>query len=165
MEGQSATNDKELQFSCYSGSMLLSFCAVESFMNSIAFLMSRDQKYKEFIYPEYDQLKHFWDRMGMVCKVIGIAIDKSSGIFQVIDQMRGWRNSLVHSSPYSIEITEIVSTKHSRKLHRKYEYREYSKSVRLERAKKFYLTTGDLIKQIQKVAGFNPRAMCSYKQV
>jgi len=34
MSGQAARNNPEQQFSFYTGSMLLSFCAVESYMNS-----------------------------------------------------------------------------------------------------------------------------------
>lgn len=165
MSGQAARNNPEQQFSCYTGSMLLSFCAVESYMNSIAFTMSRDGKYKEFSYSEYNELIRFWDRLEELCQKLEIAINKSSGTFQVIEQMRGWRNSLVHSIPYSIETTEIVETKESRKLHKKYEDRAYTKSVSLKNVKKFYQSAIEVIEMIKSASGIDPRAMCSYRQI
>lgn len=165
MLGQEAMKNPEQQFSCYTGSMLLSFCAVESYMNSIAFAMSRDGKYKEFSYSEYNELIRFWERLEELCQKLEIAINKSSGTFQVIEQMRGWRNSLVHSTPYSIETTEIVETKESRKLHKKYEHRAYTKSVSLKNVKKFYQSALEVIETIKSASGIDPRAMCSYGQI
>jgi len=163
MQGQTTPDNTKLEFSNFTGSMLLSFSAIESFINSVAFLMPRGDKYKEFNYSEYKELQRFWDKLDLVCENLGIEVDKSKGTFQVIEQMRGWRNSLVHSSPYSIEITEITETKDSRNLHKSYEHREYPRSVIVDKAIKFYNSARELITLIEKSSGIEPRTMCSYK--
>jgi len=161
--GRVSKDNNELRFSCLTGSMLLSFSAIESHINSISFAMSRDNKFKDFNYTEYQELFRFWDRLELVGVALNLEMDKSNGLFQVVEQMRGWRNSLTHSTPYSIEITEIVETSDSRKLHKSYEHREYAKSVNVEKATKFYNTSIELINLFEKESGLQPRSMCSYK--
>ena len=163
MAGQVAKNSNEMQFSCFTGAMLLSFCAVESFMNSTAFSMSRDKKYENFEYSEYNRRRRFWDRLEMICGELEIPINKAKGIFHTIEEMRKWRNSLVHTSPYSIELTTIVDTKDSKELHRKFKNKEYTKSMEVKLAKKYYKSALDFVDLIKNASGFEPRAMCSYK--
>ena len=163
MQGQAANNNSQLQFSCLTGAMLLSFSAIESYMNSAAFVMSRDHKLKKFSYSGYKKLIRFWDKLELICKSLDIEVDKSKGTFQVIEQMRGWRNSLVHSSPYSLEITEITERRESRNLHKSYEHREYTRSVSVDNANKFNETAINLVDLIKKASGLEPHSTCSYK--
>lgn len=165
MAGQAASKDKKLEFSSFTGSMVLSFCAIESFMNSVAFSMPSNERYKDFDYKAYRKLNSFWDKLKKICNALDIAIDQSTGVFKVIEEMRIWRNSLVHFSPYSIETTEIQDTQDSRELHTEFRYKEYTKSVSTENAKTFYSRAYDFIDLVQKKSGLNPRAMCSYKVV
>ena len=143
--------------------MLLSFCAIESYITSIAFSMSRDERYKGFNYRQYKKQNKFWDKIEMICNSLGINIDQSSEPFKTIEAMRKWRNSLVHASPYSIETVQIVETKDSRELHDKLTDHPYTKTVRIDDAKAFYHATIDLIQLVKKASGLEPRAMCSYK--
>ena len=163
MAGQAASKDKKLEFSCFTGSMVLSFCAIESFVNSIAFSMPSSEKYKDFDYKKYRKLNAFWDKLKMVCAALGIEIDQSTGVFKTIEEMRMWRNSLVHFSPYSIETTEIQTPTESTELHSEFHDKEYVRSVAVEPAKAFYSCAFDLIELIKKASGLDPRAMCSYK--
>jgi len=153
----------EQEFSFLTGAMLLSFCAIESYITSIAFSMSRDKKYKGFNYRQYKGQYNFWNKILMVCNSLGITIDQSSEPFKTIEAMRKWRNSLVHASPYSIETVLIVETKDSKELHDKLNDWEYTRTVRVEEAKAFYHATINLINLVKKASGLDPRAMCSYK--
>lgn len=153
----------EQEFSFLTGAMLLSFCAVESYITSVAFSMSRDERYKGFNYRQYKRQNKFWDKIQMVCNALGINADQSSEPFKTIEAMRKWRNSLVHASPYSIETVQIVQTKDSRELHDKLKDHPYTATVRIEEAKSFYDATIQLIDLVKKASGLDPRAMCSYK--
>lgn len=163
MAGQAASKDKKLEFSCFTGSMMLSFCAIESFINSIAFSMSSSEKYKDFNYSSYRKLNTFWDKLKTIRAALEIEIDQSTGIFKTIEEMRTWRNSLVHSVPYCIETTEIQVPSESTELHTEFRDKEYTRSVTVGSAKAFYGCAFDLIELIKKTSRLDPRAMCSYK--
>ncbi|MGH7205763.1 MAG: hypothetical protein ACREI2_06095 [Nitrospiraceae bacterium] len=153
----------EQEFSFLTGAMLLSFCAVESYITSVAFSMSRDERYKGFNYRQYKRQNKVWDKIQMVCNALRIRADQSSEPFKTIEAMRKWRNSLVHASPYSIETVQIVQTKDSRELHDRLKDQPYTATVRIEEAKSFYDATIQLIDLVKKASGLDPRAMCSYK--
>ena len=153
----------EQEFSFLTGAMLLSFCAIESYVTSIAFSMSRDDRYKGFNYLQYKRKNKLWDKIQMVCDSLGINVVQSSEPFKTIEAMRKWRNSLVHASPYSIETVLIVETKDSIELHDKIKEHPYTKTVRIDDAKAFYDATFQLIDLVKKTSGLDPRAMCSYK--
>jgi hypothetical protein len=155
----------EQEFSFLTGAMLLSFCAIESYITSIAFSMSRDKKYEGFNYRQYKMQKTFWNKMIMVCRSLEIIVDQSHEPFKTIESMRKWRNALVHVSPYSIETVLIVKTKDSIELHDKIKEPSYTKTVQIDNAKAFYHATIHLINLVSKTSGLNPRAMCSYKSV
>lgn len=161
--GQSPNVVGELQVSCLTGAMLLSFCAVESFMNSTAICMSGEENYEKFDYSEYAGSRNFWSKLELICRALELEIDKSSGLFQIIEEMRGWRNSLMHSSPYIIETTKVAETEDSRKLHQAHKSKEYFSSVRVPNAKKFYEAAFDFVELIKKESGLDPRSMASYK--
>lgn len=153
----------EQEFSLLTGAMLLSFCAIESYITSIAFSMSKDEKYKGFNYLRYKKLRNFWEKVEMVCDSVGISHDQSAQPFKTIETMRKWRNSLVHASPYSIGKAVIVETKDASELHAQLRDQEYTRTVTIEEANSFYNATFQLINLVEKASGLNPRAMCSYK--
>jgi hypothetical protein len=154
----------EQEFSFLTGSMLLSFCAIESFTSSIAFSISENEKFETFDYEEYRKTARFWDKIEKVCKALGSDVDKSQGLFQSIKKMQIWRNALAHSSPYENEKTIIQDTqKEPKKLHKPFQDDEYAKAVNVESAKQFYSTAFDYIDLIKKKSGLDPRATCSYK--
>jgi hypothetical protein len=162
MTGQAAKGKNELEFSCLTGGMILSFCAVESFINSIAFVAPSKQEYAHFDYEAYTKIRNFWGRLKAVCSILNIAIDQSQGVFKILEEMRVWRNALVHFSPYSIEPTAIDIPIESKELHTEFRSQEYTKSVTVEKAKEFYGCAFQIIDLIEKTSGLSPRASCTY---
>ncbi len=131
---------KEQELSLLTGSMLLAFCSIESFITSIAFSMSHNEKYKDFNYAEYKELQRFWDKLEKVCSTLGFQIDKSQGMFQMIRNMQLWRNALCHASPYEIEKKIIIDTPNEpHRIHKPFYNKEYVKLVTLIQPKIFIL--------------------------
>src|SRR4051812_23408848 len=94
----------------FSGSMLLSFCAIESFSASVAFSIPRDDRFKNFDFEKYRKLSRFWDKIELLFAAIPHPIDRSLGLFQKVGDMQDWRNLVTHASPYGIEKTSIPNT-------------------------------------------------------
>lgn len=155
----------ELEFSFLTGGMLLAFCAIESFVTSIAFTMARDKRYSGFDYRLYKRQKNFWDKIEMVCTALKLAVERSAEPFKTIEAMRIWRNSLVHASPYSVETVLILETTDSKELHDELKVQPYTKAVQIEEAKAFYGAAFQLIDLVKTASGFDPRAMCSYRAI
>ena len=153
----------EKEFSCYAGSMLLSFCAIESFSASIAFSMPNESRFKDFDFEKYRRTSRFWDKIELLCSAISYELDKSKGLFQVIGEMQDWRNLVTHASPYGIEKTFVADTTDApRRLHTPFHKKEYTRRVELEHAKKFYLTACEYVDLITKISGIDPRASATY---
>lgn len=152
------------EFSCLSGSMLLSFCAVESFSASVAFSMPSDDRFRGFDFEKYRQASRFWDKIEILCSAIQIKTDKSQGLFQKISEMQIWRNLVTHASPYDIPPTVVTNTvKAPGKLHAHFENKEYARIIDVKNAKIFYSTAFDYITLIKESSGIDPRASASYK--
>ena len=151
-------------FACFTGSMLLSFCAIESFSASIAFSMPGDERFKDFDFQKYKQLSRFWDKMEMLCSAIEIEIDKSQGLFQKIGKMQIWRNLVTHASPYDIPATIVADTVDApTKLHKRFGHKQYTRMTDVKNAEEFYRTAIEYIELIKTRSGANPRTTRSYK--
>lgn len=154
---------REKEFSCFLGSMLLSFTAIESFSASVAFSMPRVEAFKHFNFEQYRRARHFWAKVELICAAVPYAIDKSQGLFQVMRTMQDWRNLVAHSRPYEIGPSEIENTTDAPlKLHKAFHNQEYTRRVNLENAKKFYLTAVDYTKLITKLTGIEPHASATF---
>jgi hypothetical protein len=158
----SGGNIKTREFASFTGSMLLSFCAIESFSASVAFSMPHEDRFKNFDFEKYHRTSRFWDKMEMLCNAIPYQIDKSQGLFQTIAEMQRWRNLVTHASPYRVEPTVIANTTDSPRLHKPFHGREYTRRVNLENAKKFYECAFDYKELITQLTGIKPRAMAQY---
>lgn len=99
MDRQPRTGTVSKGFSFFTGGMVLSFAAIESFSASVAFSIQADKRFPEFSFQSYQAEKRFWERMDMLMSVMGIEVDKGGGLFQHIKQMQEWRNLVSHSSP------------------------------------------------------------------
>lgn len=156
-----------IKFSSFTSSMLLSFCAIESFMASIAFRMAGDLNFKDFDFDKYRRSQRFWDKMDMLCLELSIEVDKSQGLFQTIQEMQEWRNLVTHASPYKVDPTKVAETagKAILKLHTPYKSKEYTRSVKYEKARKFYVTALEFIQLLEKTSGLEPRAQAVYTPV
>lgn len=169
MMGQAAVhlptggNLREREFASYSGSTLLSFCAIESFSASVAFSMPRTERFSNFDFEGYKRSSRFWDKLHMICHAAGYEINKSRGLFQQIAMMQSWGNLVTHASPYRVEQTPIRDTVRApKKLHTRYRAREYTRDVSLQSAKKFYHCALEYIDLISELTGIDPRATAQY---
>ncbi len=151
-------------FSCWTGSMLLSFCAIESFSASVAFSMPSHERFRDFDFKKYKSLSRFWDKIELLCGKIQIKIDKSEGLFQKIGEMQQWRNLVTHASPYDIPATLVTDTVDApRKLHKPFKHKEDASTTNVQNAKEFHSMAFDYIELIKTRSGIDPRATASYK--
>jgi hypothetical protein len=158
-----ATGNLGRGFSCFTGSMLLSFCAIESFSASVAFSMPNDERFKDFDFDKYKRASRFWDKIEMLCGAIQLEIDRSQGMFQKIGEMQRWRNLVTHASPYEINPTSIENTVDApTKLHEPFRSKEYTRMTDVGNAKVFYTTAFEYIELIKIRSDLDPRASVSY---
>lgn len=151
-------------FSFFTGGMVLSFAAIESFSSSIAFTMPSHERFSGFDFQRYRNARRFWDKMEMLMSAAGIEIDKGNGLFQYVGQMQEWRNLVTHASPYEIEPTEIENTTSAPgKLHEKKRRLEYTRMADPENAKKFYGTALAFINLVTDRTGIDPRASAIFR--
>lgn len=152
------------EFSQLTGSMLLSFCAIESFSASVAFCMDSDGRFNQFDFEQYKRTPRFWEKIELLCSALSIKVDKSQGIFQRIHEMQDWRNLVTHASPYRVEPTEVKNTTGPaiHKLHTPYRRKEFTRTVSLQSAKKFLDTAIEYVQLLETTSGIKPRAQACY---
>jgi hypothetical protein len=156
----------EREFASYLGSMMLSFCAVESFSASVAFSMPKTYRFKKFDFQKCRQSSRFWDKVELLFDAIPHTIDKSGGLFQSIGDMQVWRNLLAHSSPYEIENIPISNTvDEQRKLHVPFRDKEYARQVALDDAKRFYSTAIEYINLLKTLTDIEPHASATFAPI
>lgn len=162
-----SSTERDLGFSPFTGSMLLSFCAIESYSASVAFCMSGDVRFKNFDFRSYREKSRFWDKLELVCNSAGLKVDKSHGLFQRIHQMQEWRNLVTHASPYKVPSTSVATTtgKAINKLHAPFQAKEYTRSVNEQSAKKYFETAREYIILLERTTGLKPRAHAAYTPV
>jgi hypothetical protein len=161
---QPRTGTLSMGFSFFTGGMVLSFAAIESFSASVAFSMPSHERFSDFDFQRYRNARRFWDKMEMLMSAAGVGIDKGNGLFQHIGQMQEWRNLVTHASPYEIEPTEIENTTSAPgKLHENKRRLEYTRMADPENAKKFYETALDFINLVTDRTGINPRASATFR--
>ncbi|WP_428632577.1 hypothetical protein [Sphingopyxis sp.] len=166
MDKKERTGTLSMGFSFFTGGMVLSFAAIESFAASIAFSMPTEQRFSGFDFGRYRSARRFWDKMEMLMSAVGIEMDKSSGLFQHIGQMQEWRNLVTHAAPYEIETTNISDTvKSPVKLHKNKRHLEYTRMVDADNAKRFYETACSFIDLLTERTGIDPRASATYKSL
>lgn len=151
-------------FSFFTGGMVLSFAAIESFSASVAFSMPSHERFSKFDFQRYRSARRFWDKMEMLMSAADIEIDKSNGLFQHIGQMQEWRNLVTHASPYEIGPTAIEDTIGAPgKLHEKKKRLEYTRMADAENAKKFYQAALDFINLVTGQTCIDPRASAIFR--
>lgn len=151
-------------FSALTGSMLLSFCAIESFSASVAFCMPSSEKFSDFPYGKYRKTRNFWGKLELIFAAVDRKIDRSMGLFQGISNMQSWRNLVTHASPYRIEPTPVLNTtSEPSKLHVPFHAKDYAKQVDLQTAKQFYTNAFDYIHLLKRLSNLEPRAQAVFK--
>ena len=164
MDQRPRTGTISMGFSAFTGSMLLSFSSIESFSASVAFTMPQTDKFKDFDFETYRRERTFWGKLRLLFATTSQAVDKSKGLFQTIAEMQRWRNLVTHSSPYRIENVEIGNTTTAvSKIHKPKHIKEYTRSVDLQTASKFYQAAFDYIEYLKAGSGLEPRAQAVFK--
>ena len=150
-------------FSFFTGDMILSFAAIESFSASVAFAMQSDDRFASFDFTQYRTTRRFWDRLQLLMTAAGVEINKSDGLFREIGDMQRWRNLVIHASPYEIEPTEIEDTIEAPgRLHEKAKHLDYTTMISPESAKRFYEAAVAFINLVRERTGLDPRASANY---
>jgi hypothetical protein len=164
MDKRKGTGTLSMGFSFFTGGMILSFAAIESFAASVAFCMSSEPRFSEFSFERYRSERRFWKKMELPMFAAGTEIDKSKGIFQHIAQMQRWRNLVTHAEPYEIGPLEVLDTvKEPRKLHLQKQHLDYAESANAENARRFYGTACDFVTLVSESTGIDPRATAVYQ--
>lgn len=164
MDRRPKTGSLSMGFSFFTGGMVLSFAAIESFSASAAFAMQSNDRFSGFDFQQYRHARRFWDKMQLLMSAAGIEVDKSKGLFRDIGQMQQWRNLVTHASPYEIEPIEIENTTGApQKLHEKIRHRDYARMADSENAKKFYECALSYIDLVKERTSLDPRASVTYK--
>jgi len=164
MDQRPRTGNMSMGFSAFTGSMLLSFSAIESFSASVAFSMPQTDKFSSFDFEAYRRERTFWGKLDMLFSATDQTVDKSKGLFQTVSDMQRWRNLVTHASPYRIEKVEIENTTTAvGKVHKPKHIKEYSRSVDIQMASKFYQAAFDYIELLRSGCGLEPRAQATFK--
>lgn len=151
-------------FSFFTGGMVLSFAAIESFSASIAFSIQSDKRFPDFSFQHYQTTRRFWDKMNLLMSAAAIEVDRNKGLFQQIALMQRWRNLVTHASPYEISPIEITDTiKTPRKLQNPNKPLQYARTANAENAKNFYKTAIAYIELVKERTGYDPHTSVSYK--
>ena len=164
MDQRPRTGNMSMGFSAFTGSMLLSFSSIESFSASVAFSMPETDRFSDFDFEAYRRERTFWGKLDMLFDATDQTVDKSKGLFQTISEMQRWRNLVTHASPYRIEKVEIENTTTAvQQVHKPKHIKEYTRSVDIRTATKFYQAAFDYIEFLQSGSGITPSAQAVYK--
>ncbi len=164
MDQRPRTGNMSMGFSAFTGSMLLSFSAIESFSASVAFSMPQTDKFSSFDFEAYRHERTFSRKLDMLFATTGQTVDRSQGLFQTISNMQRWRNLVTHASPYRIEKVEIENTTSAvGKVHKPRHIKEYARDVDIQMASKFYQAAFDYIEYLKSGCGLEPRAQAKFK--
>lgn len=156
LDKREPTGTLSMGFAHFTGSMILSFAAIESYSASIAFSLSRDAKYAKFDYENYRKTFRFKDKLDLIFEATGQEIDWSQGLFQRIKEMQGWRNLVVHSSPSAFDgATENITSK-PKKASDTGIGRTFLDRTELESATAFYDTARQYIDTLEKLTNIKP---------
>ncbi|MCB9748025.1 MAG: hypothetical protein H6755_06435 [Candidatus Omnitrophica bacterium] len=151
------------RFSAFTGSMLLSISALESFLNSFA---SFFEKGDSFSWEEYER-KSIEDKLEFCFQRYSLEIKKGERPFQTVKKAISWRNSLIHYKPIYVDPVVIASDYDIKKLPQRSisnkKSKPYENLVDRKFAKQFNNDIIMIIQGLIKVSGINPRAQCSYK--
>jgi hypothetical protein len=139
-------------FAHFTGSMVLSYAAIESYSASTAFCMSRHPNYADFEFDLYRRSFRFKDKIERIYDAAGRQIDWSQGLFQKIKGMQDWRNLVVHSSPYAFSETDATAAAKSSKRGGK----TYAGDAGPIFARDFFDTAEKYIEGLEELTGLKP---------
>lgn len=152
-------------FSAFSGSMLLAVVGLESFLNSVGFLLS--QKDGDFSFDEYEQKRVEQKINFLICRY-NLDLSKDRRPYQTIITAIRWRNSIAHSKPTYTEVQSIDVPKDTLSIKEHHvskqrKYPPYERMVNEKNANRFNVDIVSLIELIESQTGLKPRACASYQ--
>ena len=155
---------KNYSFSAYTGGMVLAVTGLESFLNSMAYSVARNDS--EFNYDEFEE-STIEEKLDYFLAKFNVSIKKGKRPYQTVKKAIKWRNSLAHSKPTFIEETEITLGDDIRKIPLQHiatsnKYPPYENLVSEKNADRFNRDIIQIITEITKVSGINPRTQCTY---
>jgi hypothetical protein len=161
--GEAPGTDKRVEFATLTASMLLSLTAVESFTNSVAFLLPEKRPDLAFNHRRYKALRGFWPKVNKICSAASIKVSEEQSIFEVLAEAHRWRNLLVHTEPYSVTAIAIENTRSAiEALHGPHRNKEYTRSVTPLNARRFFEAAKNYVSLIMDATQVEPRASATY---
>lgn len=162
--GRLLTSGKD-SFSAFSGSMLLAVVGLESFLNSVGFMISQDDS--TFLFDVYEN-KSIEDKIDILIKRYSLDLSKDRRPYQTIKTAVKWRNSIAHSKPTYTGVQPIHSAqavKSVKQYHasNKRNYPPYERMVNEKNANRFNKDIVCLIEAIELHTGVKPRACSTYR--
>jgi hypothetical protein len=151
--------------SYYTGSMLLSFCAVESFVNSLAYVLHRSAGDSRFNYRKYGRINGIWKRLEEIAKTINVRVDRSRQPFARLARMRDWRNDMVHSQPFSVAPVLLDHPDQARGIPAGNGAQSYLRFVTRSQAHAFYRGAFVTIARLQRASGLEPTTYVAYRDL
>ena len=156
---------KDYSFSAFTGAMLLAVTGLESFLNSIGYSVSTNDK--KFSFIDFER-KRIVEKLDFLLEKFSVSLKKGERPYQTVKKAITWRNSLAHSKPTYVDETEISPGYDIRKLPLQHvttfnKCHPYENSVNEENANIFNKDIIQVIKAIIADSGIDPRAKCVYK--
>jgi hypothetical protein len=156
---------KDYSFSAFTGAMILAVTGLESFLNSMAYCVAKNDV--NFVFDEFDN-KSLEEKLECFLEKFSVNLKKGERPYQTIKIAIKWRNSLAHSKPTYVENTEISPGQDIRKIPQQHvstknKYPPYENFVTEQNADRFNRDIIQVIEQIKTESGINPRAQCVYQ--
>jgi hypothetical protein len=155
---------KDYSFSAFTGAMILAVTGLESFLNSMAYSVGKNDA--TFVFDGFEN-KSIEDKLEYFLEIFSVNLKKGVRPYQTVKLAIKWRNSLAHSKPTYVEETEITYGYDIRKLptqhiSTKNKYPPYEKYVSEQNANRFNRDIIQVINEIKKASGIDPRAHCLF---
>ncbi|MBL1146521.1 MAG: hypothetical protein HND56_05250 [Pseudomonadota bacterium] len=163
-KGNGLVNTNGLRFGLLTGGMLLSYCAVESFINSAAEMLTGYESFPDFDRDGFNKESGFWSRLKKVYKHVGIEVDKGKEPFQSILELHEWRKSVVHAKPVMVSAENIDPSDREvlHRLHESQSNKDFLREVNENAAGRFYEAAYDVIHMFIDTTNLKPITSAIY---
>jgi hypothetical protein len=152
-------NQDNHSFACFTGSMVLSVAALESFLNSLGYSEGIEANWPEFERaPIIDKMKNLGAKLG-------ISVDAGLPPYQIIAEAIRWRNNLMHSKPVSVRNIEIENMEDVRKITNNEFKNKYEFQVSEENAIRFYSSICKVLIKFEEAGGDFPDTGNTYSNI
>jgi len=163
-EGTGLVNSGGLKSGMLTGGMIMSHCAVESFVTSAADMLTGYEGFPDFRDERFKKERAFWDRLKMVYKHVNIEVNKNKEPFKGLFQLHMWRLAVVHSKPIYVAAKNVDPGDRGffDELHNSHEERDYLRDVNDKNASDYYQAASDVIRIFIDETGLRPTTGAVY---